>query len=69
MAGGLTEAGIGRLREVAEQHVGPTRVPGLVPLVASGAEVHVEALGSLTSDTRVLRGPGLDVVTAADGVA
>jgi CubicO group peptidase (beta-lactamase class C family) len=48
MPDGLTDAGIERLHATAEQHVGDTRVPGLVALVARGAQVHVEALGSLT---------------------
>jgi len=47
MAEGLTSSGVGLLRAAAEQHVGDTRVPGLVALVAQGAQVHVEALGSL----------------------
>jgi CubicO group peptidase (beta-lactamase class C family) len=47
-ADGLTGAGLARLHAVAEQHVGDTRVPGLVALVARGPEVHVEALGRLT---------------------
>jgi CubicO group peptidase (beta-lactamase class C family) len=45
---GLTAAGLDRLAEVASSHVGPDKVPGLVALVASGADVHVEALGSLS---------------------
>jgi CubicO group peptidase (beta-lactamase class C family) len=48
VADGLTNAGIERLHAAAERHVGDTRVPGLVALVARGAQVHVEALGSLT---------------------
>jgi len=49
MSEGLTPAGIERLHEVASRHVGPTRVPGLVALVARGErQVHVEALGELT---------------------
>jgi CubicO group peptidase (beta-lactamase class C family) len=48
MADGLTAAGLKRLREAAEQHVGDDRVPGLVALVASGDQVHVETLGRLT---------------------
>jgi CubicO group peptidase (beta-lactamase class C family) len=36
-----------RIRAAAERHVGETRVPGLVALVAQGDEVHVEALGKL----------------------
>jgi CubicO group peptidase (beta-lactamase class C family) len=47
MPEGLTRAGIERLRAAAEQHVGDTLVPGLVALVAQGAQVHVEALGNL----------------------
>src|SRR6059058_99628 len=43
----LTAAGLERLREVAEEHVGPERVPGLVALVARGEQVNVEALGPL----------------------
>jgi CubicO group peptidase (beta-lactamase class C family) len=44
----FTSAGIERLSAIAHEHVGDTRVPGLVALVARGDEVHVEALGSLT---------------------
>lgn len=45
---GLSTAGLARLAEVAASHVGPERVPGLVALVASGDDVHVEALGALS---------------------
>jgi CubicO group peptidase (beta-lactamase class C family) len=45
---GLSAAGLDRLAEVARSHVGPDQVPGLVALVASGDDVHVEALGSLS---------------------
>lgn len=45
---GLSTAGRERLAEVARAHVGPDRVPGLVALVASGDDVHVEVLGSLS---------------------
>ena len=45
---GLSKAGLARLGEVAQSHVGPDRVPGLVAIIASGADVHVEALGELT---------------------
>ncbi|MFL6137314.1 MAG: serine hydrolase domain-containing protein [Frankiaceae bacterium] len=48
MSAGLRSAGIERLHEVASGHVGDDRVPGLVALVASGDDVHVEALGSLS---------------------
>jgi CubicO group peptidase (beta-lactamase class C family) len=47
MSSNLTRAGLGRLHDVAAAHVGPTRVPGLVALVACGAEVHAEVLGEL----------------------
>jgi CubicO group peptidase (beta-lactamase class C family) len=47
MSKGLTTAGKERLSATARQHVGATRVPGLVALVARGEDVHVEALGSL----------------------
>jgi CubicO group peptidase (beta-lactamase class C family) len=47
MAGGLSGAGIERLHEAAERHVGDELVPGLVALVARGDDVHVEALGTL----------------------
>ncbi|HYU86150.1 MAG TPA: serine hydrolase domain-containing protein [Kribbellaceae bacterium] len=47
MADGLTVEGLKGLRAAAEQHVGDARVPGLVALVASGEQVHVEALGRL----------------------
>jgi CubicO group peptidase (beta-lactamase class C family) len=54
MSEGLTSAGIERLHAAAEQHVGPTRVPGLVALVARGEEVHVEALGELSIGGRAV---------------
>jgi CubicO group peptidase (beta-lactamase class C family) len=44
----FSASGLAELRAVAEQHVGDDRVPGLVALVASGPDVHVEALGCLT---------------------
>jgi CubicO group peptidase (beta-lactamase class C family) len=47
MSKGLTTAGIERLGATARRHVGATRVPGLVALVARAEDVHVEALGSL----------------------
>lgn len=37
-----------RFAEVAASHVGPEQVPGLVALAASGDDVHVQALGSLS---------------------
>jgi CubicO group peptidase (beta-lactamase class C family) len=46
-AAGLTPAGLKGLHAAAEGHVGDEKVPGLVALVASGAQVHVEALGTL----------------------
>ena len=47
---GLSTAGLADLAEVAAGHVGSDRVPGLVALVASGDDVHVEALGELSLD-------------------
>ncbi|HWB67787.1 MAG TPA: serine hydrolase domain-containing protein [Mycobacteriales bacterium] len=44
----FTAAGLDRLAEVAARHVGFDRIPGLVALVASGDDVHVETLGSLS---------------------
>jgi CubicO group peptidase (beta-lactamase class C family) len=48
MAEGLTSKGLERLHAAAERHVSDTRVPGLVALVASGEQAHVESLGHLT---------------------
>ncbi len=48
MTVGLTAAGLAGLHDAAARHVGPDRVPGLVALVASGDQVHVETLGDLT---------------------
>ena len=45
---GLSAAGLARVAEIATSHVGPDRVPGVVALIASGDDVHVEALGSLS---------------------
>ncbi len=47
---GLSKQGMARLSEVAASHVAPDQVPGLVTLVASGDDVHVEALGTLSID-------------------
>ena len=58
MAEGLTSEGIERLHLTAARHVGDTLVPGLVALVASGDQVHVEALGGLA----VGGDPTLDLV-------
>lgn len=44
----FSASGLAEVRAVAEQHVGDDRVPGLVALIATGSEVHVEALGRLT---------------------
>jgi CubicO group peptidase (beta-lactamase class C family) len=44
---GLTGAAIERVREAAERHVGDSRVPGLVALIARGDDVHVEVQGRL----------------------
>jgi CubicO group peptidase (beta-lactamase class C family) len=47
MAEGFTPAGLAGIHAAAEQHVGTTRIPGLVALVARGDHVHVETLGTL----------------------
>ena len=47
MSARLTSDGLERLHATAERHVGDERIPGLVALVASGEQVHVETLGSL----------------------
>jgi CubicO group peptidase (beta-lactamase class C family) len=44
----LTGSAIAGMHAAAAQHAGPTKVPGLVALVAHGEHVHVEALGDLT---------------------
>lgn len=48
MADKLTAAGLAGVRAAAASHVAPDRVPGLVALVASGDQVHVETLGTLS---------------------
>src|SRR3954447_611505 len=45
MARGLTEDGVQVLHTVLARHVERRDVPGLVALVASGEDVHVEAIG------------------------
>jgi CubicO group peptidase (beta-lactamase class C family) len=45
---GLSTSGVHRVAEVAASHIGPDRVPGMVALVASGDDVHVEVLGALS---------------------
>lgn len=44
---GLNKDGLERFGVVAGSHVGDDKVPGLVALVAQGADVHVETLGTL----------------------
>jgi CubicO group peptidase (beta-lactamase class C family) len=43
----LSDAGLARLHAAAAQHVADDKIPGLVALVASGEQVHVESLGTL----------------------
>jgi CubicO group peptidase (beta-lactamase class C family) len=45
----LTREGIAALQATAQGHVADDSVPGLVALVASGDQVHVEALGRLSA--------------------
>ncbi len=42
------------MRAAALPHVGPDDVPGLVWLLARGADVHLEALGELTVGGRAV---------------
>ena len=55
MPAGLTSAAIERLRAAAERHVGDTRVPGLVGVVARGDDVYVEAFGRLGVGRRAVQ--------------
>jgi len=48
MAGTLSRSGLAAVHDTAARLVGDDKTPGLVALVASGHQVHVEALGSLT---------------------
>ena len=48
MADTLTVTGLDRLRAISARHVASGYVPGLVALVASGGQVHVEAHGTLS---------------------
>jgi CubicO group peptidase (beta-lactamase class C family) len=45
--GGLSKAGLARMRRVLSQHVERGEMPGMVALVSRGEDVHVEALGTL----------------------
>lgn len=47
---GLSGAGLRKLRDVLERHVGSGRIPGLVALVGRGEETHVEAIGTMRHD-------------------
>jgi CubicO group peptidase (beta-lactamase class C family) len=44
----LTDTGLAQLHERAVRHIGDDLIPGFVALVATGDQVHVEALGSLS---------------------
>ncbi len=44
----LTRTGLEQLRAIAERYVANGYVPGLVVLIASGGQAHVEALGTLS---------------------
>jgi CubicO group peptidase (beta-lactamase class C family) len=48
VAGNLSRSGLDAIRAAAQRHVADDNVPGLVALVASGGQVHVEALGRLS---------------------
>jgi CubicO group peptidase (beta-lactamase class C family) len=48
MTHGLTSGGLAELHSTAAGHVGDAQIPGLVALVASGDDVHVETLGTLS---------------------
>jgi len=48
MADRLTAHGVDNLHDAAARHVGPDLVPGVVALVASGDQVHVETLGTVS---------------------
>jgi CubicO group peptidase (beta-lactamase class C family) len=48
MADTLSSTGLDRLHAIAARHVSSGYVPGLVALVASGGQTHVEAHGSLS---------------------
>jgi CubicO group peptidase (beta-lactamase class C family) len=48
VAGNLSRSGLDAIRAAAQRHVADDNVPGLVALVATGDQVHVEALGRLS---------------------
>lgn len=50
MSNAFTDHGLKRFAEIAALHTAKDRVPGLVALIASGDEVHVETHGSLSVD-------------------
>jgi CubicO group peptidase (beta-lactamase class C family) len=47
MAEALTATGLDQLRAIAERYVANGHVPGLVVLIATGGQAHVEAVGTL----------------------
>ncbi|MFF5975670.1 serine hydrolase domain-containing protein [Streptomyces sp. NPDC012769] len=47
---GFSETALRRIREVLARHVESGKIPGLVALVGSGNETHVEALGTMRHD-------------------
>src|SRR6185437_6871213 len=47
---GLSKSGLARMHRVLAGHIERKEVPGLVALVASDDEVHVETLGNLSLD-------------------
>ena len=53
----LSRDGLDRLHDSLAAHVGPSRLPGLVALVASGDDVHIETIGtpSFVDDTPLAR--------------
>jgi CubicO group peptidase (beta-lactamase class C family) len=50
MSDPLTKTGLDELRAIAEGHVASGFVPGLVVLVSSAGQAHVEAIGTLSFD-------------------
>jgi CubicO group peptidase (beta-lactamase class C family) len=49
MADALTTTGLDQLRAIGERYVANGHVPGLVVLIATGGQAHVEAIGTLAT--------------------
>ena len=67
----LSKSGLGRLHDSMAAHVGPGQLPGMMTLVASGDDVHIDAIGtpSFDDDTPLARDAILRIASLTKPIA